>query len=88
MGKRGAIKTTRSEVFDYWRDKAIMPGGEVVPARDMPEGAVPVVEDWGEPCCWGCGRGFHEVYGMRKYDPLVGSDDIDDIAAIWDLGPV
>ena len=88
MGKRGAIKTTRSEVFDYWRDKAIMPGGEVVPARDMPEGAVPVVEDWGEPCCWGCGRGFQKLYRMRKYGRLIGSDDIDDIAAIWDLPPV
>lgn len=88
MGKRETIKTTRSGVFLYWKDKAIMPDGSVVPVKGMPDGAVPVVEDWGEPCCWGCGRGFHEVYGMRKYDRLVGSDDIDDIAAIWDLTPV
>ena len=88
MSKRKSIKTPRSEVFNYWKDKAIMPDGEVIPAMNMPEGARLVVEDWGEPCCWGCGCGFHELYRMRKYDRLIGSTDIADIAAIWDLSPV
>lgn len=50
--------TSHYRIFDYWKDKVILSSGEVKitneckPSSDLEL----VVYDWGEPCCWACGK--------------------------------
>lgn len=50
--------TPHYKIFNYWRHKAILRSGRVVSVYgdEMQLNATPVVEDWGFPCCWACGR--------------------------------
>lgn len=50
--------TSHYKIFDYWKDKIILPSGEIklFDERDPSSDFELVVNDWGEPCCWACGR--------------------------------
>lgn len=51
--------TKHYEIFDYWKDKAINNNFEIIHiSADCYrfEDCIHVVEDWGEPECWACGR--------------------------------
>ena len=48
------VTTSHFEIAKYWRDKFILPNGEITNLFE--EGAIPVIIDIGEPCCWGCDR--------------------------------
>lgn len=47
------VKTSHYEIFEYWKDKWITPTGEIsnIPTSEK---SIPVITDWGEPCCWCC----------------------------------
>lgn len=61
MGKQGF-----GDIFEYWKDKAITKDGRVItdlgyPGCDEEEfrnlsDTIPVIEDWGEPCCFACNK--------------------------------
>ena len=42
----GVVTTSHGNIFDFWKDRPLPFG----------TGEEPVVGDWGEPCCWGCGK--------------------------------
>lgn len=45
---------SHGKIFNYWKNKVILPDGIV---KDMPcSDGLEVVTDWGEPCCWACGK--------------------------------
>lgn len=50
--------TSHYKIFDYWKEKVILSSGEVesFPQAMSSPGYEPVIWDWGEPCCWACGR--------------------------------
>ena len=50
--------TSHYRIFDYWKDKAITASGDVKALRDCKSllDVEIVVGDWGEPCCWACGK--------------------------------
>ena len=54
------------KIFDYWKDKYITPNGEVISHSEIKSfddypGIISVVDDWGEPECWCCGRWTNEI---------------------------
>ena len=58
-----------SEIFEYWKDKAILENGEVVSIKEAlqtGEKCIAVVEDWGEPSCWACGKPFVGDYEKNR----------------------
>ena len=44
MGR--TLNTSHSEIFDYWKDKAITKDGDVVLDADKDEEKISVVRDW------------------------------------------
>ena len=70
-------------IFDYWKDKCITDKGEVkIEGEYDYKNSIPVVIDWGEPSCWGCGK---DVYIKNpKYD----SDLDNNLGAIWEYKEV
>lgn len=55
---------THYSIFNYWKDRAITRSGIDVYCKDFSDESMMVVDDWGEPCCWACGR---EV-NLEKYN--------------------
>lgn len=45
---------SHGKIFGYWKDKAITKDGIVKPLEDGD--GIEVITDWGEPCCWACGK--------------------------------
>lgn len=72
--------TSHYRIFDYWKDKVISSSGEVRTTRECkpsPDLEV-VVEDWGEPCCWACGKYAVKDEELRRFfesNPDTASDD-------------
>ncbi len=83
MSKRN-VNIKHSKIFNYWKDKAITPNGDIVIYDDMTQRGIPVVFDWGEPCCWACGRQIKEVFEYETYEDLLKSD----VLKIWDYAKV
>lgn len=50
--EKRTLKTTKYQIFDYWKDKAVS-GGLL---KDTPTHVKAMVYDWGEPCCFGCNK--------------------------------
>lgn len=51
------IKTTHFEIFNYWKDYGINEKGEIEKFGDTNLIKLnPIVNDWGEPECWCCGK--------------------------------
>lgn len=46
----GQVNTTHYSIFEYWHDKRLSDYTGNEQDKEM------VVEDWGEPCCWACGK--------------------------------
>ena len=79
------VNTRHSEIFEYWRDKAITKDGDVVLEKDCNfKGTIPVVYDWGEPECWACGRSVKDVYEYKSYDSILKTD----LKEIWNMAKV
>lgn len=63
-----AIRTTRYEIFEYWKDKYITPNFEIVEEKYQPDG-IPVTRfDEAEPSCWVC--------GIFRPTPIEGTEDL------------
>ena len=63
------VTTSHFKIFDYWKDKIIEENGNVT--NDITSQGIDVVGDWGEPCCWGCGKpiiGEYEKNRNREED--------------------
>lgn len=81
MGARVKRKyLSHFKIFDYWKDKCISEDGEVYDegSYDFSK-SVPVVNDWGEPSCWGCGKPIN-VEKENKYDTWLEEGDY---KSIW-----
>lgn len=51
------VTTSHYKIYDYWKDKAITPKGEVITTRDSHSlDDEYVVDDAYVPRCWGCGK--------------------------------
>ena len=72
--------TSHYRIFDYWKDKAITSTGEITPLREcesLSEVEV-VVYDWGEPCCWACGKAAvkdNVLHSFFENNPETKGDD-------------
>lgn len=73
------------EIFNYWKDKAIKSNGCIVSTDDMEENDILVVEDWGEPTCWCCGKFIYKVYDLKLYDDYCKNGDYN---KIWNCAGV
>lgn len=65
------------EIFDYWKDKGISKEGEIIKATSVDSIDDIVILDWGEPCCWGCGRPI-----ISNYEKSVDRLNID-LKLLW-----
>lgn len=66
-----SLNTKHSEIFEYWKDKAILSDGTIIPDNFDDNTSVPVVYDYGEPSCWACGeRYIEEVLKNKDYDEM------------------
>lgn len=84
-----------SLIFDYWKTKHILKDGKVVDCCNSScksctyKNCIPVVNDWGEPCCWACdkpvliGDKYNEYYEKFK----LGTDE-ENIHSMWDTKEV
>lgn len=63
MKEKRKIKTKHSNIFEYFKDKCITENGELTievaynghdPTKANISNSIPVIEDWGEPCCFAC----------------------------------
>jgi len=63
-------------IVQYWKDKGITSNGKVVSAGT--ENSELVVEDWGEPMCWGCSKPIISDVEKRKQGELT-DEDVKDI---------
>lgn len=82
--KRDDIKTRHSQIFEYWKNKAITPGGQVVECSDLENDLIVVIYDWGEPRCCACGEKIVKVLERNSYK----RDLLENIKAIWDYSEV
>lgn len=79
------VNTRHSEIFEYWKDKAITKDGDVVLENGCNfKETIPVVYDWGEPECWACRRSVKDVYKYKSYDEMLKKD----VKLIWNIAKV
>lgn len=60
------VTTSHFNIFNYWKGKIITENGNVT--EDILAKGVEIITDWGEPCCWGCGKpiiGHYEKHLQR-----------------------
>lgn len=67
-------------IFSYWKDKYITKNGNIRtrPMKDWKQ-YIPVVEDWGEPCCWGCGKYIEIEQHLKKYEEHLENNNLQPI---------
>lgn len=78
----GQVNTTHYQIFSYWQDKRLSDYTGNVQDNEM------VVEDWGEPMCWACGKRAIEGEALNH---LLESAEIEgdfDYKRIWNNGDV
>lgn len=73
-------RPSHSKIVDYWKDKYISDKFEIINYKE--EGAIPVINDWGEPECWACGLFNYKIYEDDNYEKYRLSDRV---FKIWDL---
>lgn len=65
MTSKRTVRTKHSDIFDYYKDKCITDDGEIEveigydgynESKVNSRNSIPIIEDWGEPCCFACGR--------------------------------
>ena len=61
--------TSHYRIFDYWKDKVILPSGEVKTTQECKPaaGLEMVVWDWDDPCCWACGEPALKDEAFRQF---------------------
>lgn len=71
------VKTSHYSIFNYWRNKWIYQDGKITegvsPMRNVP--CELIIEDWGEPCCWACGRVAGKLHREREYETWLHSEE-------------
>lgn len=87
MSDRRSMTTKHSDIFEYYKDKCITENGTVEidvgydghdESKANVDNSIPVIVDWGEPCCFACG-GWTGVQ----------VDDVDaDLKKLWDNATV
>lgn len=82
--------TSHYRIFDYWKDKAILPSGEVTSMDDESSSGLEwVVSDWGEPCCWACGDpAINDEELIRFFDAHQDTEDADFFKKLYGLKTV
>lgn len=83
MGKRINKRLTPpkySQITEYWHGKYLTKDIKIVDT--YVENSIPIIDDWGEPSCWGCGLFNESIYKDSTYQQLVKTDNYWDI---WDL---
>lgn len=73
------------QIFDYWKDKCITANGDVEIDYGYP-GCVPekikdsvaVVDDWGEPSCFACGKSL-DLETVSGYNNLLENNNLKQI---------
>lgn len=70
------VKTPHFEIFNYWKDKIIEENGNVT--TNISSAGIDVVTDWGEPCCWGCGKPI-----IGSYEESLSSTENIDFSKLW-----
>lgn len=70
---------TRSNIFNFWKDKKITVDGELVHIRDKENGpySIPVI-DCGKPSCFHCGKPIL-VENEEEYDKWLENGDFESI---------
>lgn len=73
------FKTTRYDIFNYWKNKKITHEGVIVNISDKTDGhcTIPVI-DWGEPECFHCGKPIL-VEKEKSYDKWLKNGDFESI---------
>ena len=78
------VTTSHYAIFDYWKDKVICENGNI--SSDILEKGVEVITDWGEPCCWACGKPFVSDY-EKTYNLILGDSKLScdkvDFKKVW-----
>ncbi len=77
----GEVKTSHYRIMEYWKDKQITKDGSIVINNSPIHGAIDVVEDWGEPMCWGCEKPI--ISDFEKHGDFSGTYGEEQIKAIW-----
>lgn len=76
------ITPSHYKIFEYWKDKCISYDGKIYKEGEYDyDKSIPVVNDWGEPECWCCGRSSSAIYDQKEYDNWIEEDD--GIKKIW-----
>lgn len=84
MAKRKTIHVNRGQIFNYWQNICIDKDGFLHQEGDYPiENSIPVVPNWDEQCCWGCGK--RNPSHSKEYSIWVENESY---RAIWDDGSV
>ena len=65
-----SLNTSHSSIFEYWKNKAITRDGTVIEDDFDDKNSIPVVYDWGEPCCWACGKFIKKSFEVKDYEEL------------------
>ncbi len=65
------VSTSHFSIASYWKDKHICPDGSVALSHNT--NTIAVIPDFGEPCCWGCGKPIIGGYEKARNN----FDDID-----------
>lgn len=69
MIKISNVKTSHKNIFNYWKDKCISENGEIyIEGKYNFQKSIPVIEDWGEPSCWCCGKFTNKIYNHLDYE--------------------
>ena len=83
--------TSHYRIFDYWKDKVVLYSGEVKPASEpRPSSDWDwVVDDWGEPCCWACGKHAIKDQDLERFcDANPDTEGSDFYKKLYDLKSV
>lgn len=83
MSNRKTMKTKHSDIFNYYKDKCITEDGELAieigydgydSTKATTSNSIPVIEDWGEPCCFAC----------NSWTEVAIENPDDDLKQLWD----
>ena len=80
---------SHKRIANYWFNKCISKDGKIIDINNKRDDDMIVIEDYGEPECWLCGKPFH-LHNSEKnnYYKLVESENEKDIESIYDLKSV
>ena len=85
MRNSRSLKTCHGDIFDFWKDKAIDKYGNIeIEGKCDYENTIAVINDWGEPECWACGRMVSAEDDQRYLDYLEKGN----FKNIWNLPKV